>query len=79
MSSSSYYIPSTFLPVDQIPDDHHLVGRLTTTLPLELCYVPSMDPIPLGHPTVSQSFFFLFHHVSCYVLVLCASVCLSVV
>ena len=62
------------------PHDHHLVGRLKPlTLPLELCYVLSMDLIPLEHPTVSQSFFFLFHHVSCYVLVLSASVCLSVI
>ena len=80
MSSASYYISSTFLPVDQILDDHHPVGLLIPlTLPQELCYVPSMDLIPLEHPTVSQSFFFLFHHVRCYVLVLCASVCFSVI
>ena len=28
-----YYISSTFLPANQILDDHHLVGRLTTNPP----------------------------------------------
>ena len=50
MSSASYYISSTLLPVDQILDDHHLVGRLTSPPPPRSLLCSQHGPHPSGAP-----------------------------
>ena len=50
MSSASYYISSIFLPVDQILDDLHLVGLLTTYPPPRALLCSQHGPHPSGAP-----------------------------
>ena len=48
MSSASCHISSTFLPVDQFLDNHHLVGRLTTNPPPRALLCSQHGPHPSG-------------------------------
>ena len=50
MSSASCYISPTFLPVDQILDDHHLVGLLTIYPPPRALLCSQHGPHPSEAP-----------------------------